>query len=144
MSQVGGLFGPMDISLSALRAQRQRIDVIASNLANSESTKTAQGGPYQRQQVVFESVLQDASAASQPVPGGVRVTSVVNDLRPPIVVHNPGHPDADVNGNVLMPDIHPAEEMADLIAASRSYEANSAALRITRSMFQKSLDLGKA
>lgn len=145
MSQGGvdGMFGSMDISLSAMRAQRQRIDVVASNLANADSTRTTQGGPYKRQQVVFEAVLQNASGSSSG-PAGVRVASIVSDPRPPMVVHNPGHPDADANGNVLMPDIRPAEEMADLISASRFYEANSAALKITRAMFQKSLDMGKA
>lgn len=143
---MNGIFGTMDISLSALQAERKRLDVIASNLANAETTSTPQGGPYQRQQVVFESVMKEAMDSNNPTPqsAGVRVAAVVQDVRPPLVIHNPGHPDADANGNVQMPDIRPAEEMADLIAASRSYEANSAALKISRAMFQKALDFGKA
>ena len=143
---MNGIFGSMDISLSALQAQRKRLDVIASNLANAETTSTPQGGPYVRQQAVFESVMKDAinsNDATQQV-AGVRVSAIANDPRPPLVVHNPGHPDADANGNVMMPDIRPAEEMADLLQASRSYEANSAALKISRAMFMKALDFGKA
>ncbi len=142
---MNGIFGSMDISLSALQAQRKRLDAIASNLANAETTSTPQGGPYVRQQAVFEAVMNDAmSGDGSPQVGGVRVASISQDPRPPIVVHNPGHPDADSNGNVMMPDIRPAEEMADLLQASRSYEANSAALKISRAMFLKALDFGKA
>lgn len=142
---MNGIFSSMDISLSALRAQRKRLDVIASNLANAETTSTPQGGPYVRQQAVFESVMTDAlNGNNKQEVAGVRVSSISQDPRPPLVVHNPGHPDADANGNVMMPDIRPAEEMADLLSASRSYEANSAALKISRAMFLKALDFGKS
>jgi len=149
VANVSAMFAGMNVSVSALQAQRQRMDVIASNLANAESTRTSRGGPYQRQQVVFETVLEEAqNSLGQPGPGvprgGVRVASISSDPRPPIPVHMPGHPDADANGNVLMPDIHPEQEMVDLINASRSYEANSAAIKISRTIFQRALDLGKA
>jgi len=137
----------MDISVSALAAQRKRLDVVAANIANAESTRSPNGGPYQRQQVLFESVLGEAQGAGlsgQQLPGGVRVSAVVSDARPPLTVHIPGHPDADANGNVLMPDIRPAEEMADLISAARSYEANAAAFKITRGVIQRSLELGRS
>jgi len=146
MADIGQIFKAMDISVSALQAQRQRLDVVASNLANAESTRSAAGGPYQRQQVVFESVLNEAQNArsDQPTTGGVRVSAVVFDPRSPVKLHMPGHPDADSNGDVLMPDIRPAEEMADLLSAARSYEANAAAFKITRSIILRSLELGRS
>jgi flagellar basal-body rod protein FlgC len=144
MSTVSNIFGPMNTSVSALRAQRQRIDIVSSNLANAETTRTPQGGPYQRQQVVFEAVMNDVANEVVGRPAGVRVSSITTDARPPIKVHMPGHPDADAQGNVMMPDVRVAEEMADLMSASRSYEANAAAFKISRQMFQRSLELGKA
>jgi flagellar basal-body rod protein FlgC len=148
VSDLNVMFSGMNASVSALQAQRQRMDVIASNLANAESTRTSKGGPYIRQQVVFEAVLEEAQnelgRQGPAIPaGGVRVASIASDPRPPVKVHMPGHPDADANGNVLMPDIHPEQEMVDLINASRSYEANSAAFKISRGLFQKALDIGK-
>lgn len=148
MAGIGKIFSAMDINVSALQAQRQRIDVIDSNLANAESTRA--GGrvtAYRRQQVVFEAVMDDVeSGASSDIPwGGVRVSEQTTDpTRKDMQVYLPGHPDADSGGYVKMPDIRPAEEMADLMAASRSYEANAAAFKITRSMFQRALELGKA
>lgn len=143
-----GSFRSLDISVSALNAQRKRMDVVSTNLANAESTRTAAGGPYQRQLVVFEAVLQDATAAQQGGPdstaGGVRVAEVGNDTRPPLVVHMPGHPDADANGNVMMPDVRPAEEMVDMISASRSYEANAAAFKLSKQMMQRAIEMGRA
>ena len=146
MSGIGGVFGGMDISVSALQAQRRRMDVIASNLANAQSTSTPQGGPYVRQQVVFQAVLNEAQNGNPASadPGGVRVLGTVADTRPPIKVHMPGHRDADANGDVLMPDVRPAEELADLLSAARSYEANAAAFKITRGLYQHALELGRA
>lgn len=144
MADIGQTFRAMDISVSALQAQRKRMDVVSSNLANAESTRSATGGPYQRQQVVFETVLDDAQKSLSAHPGGVRVSAIVSDPRPPVKLHMPGHPDADANGDVLMPDIRPAEEMADLLSAARAYEANAAAFKITRSIIQRSLELGRA
>ena len=144
MGDIGQTFRVMDVSVSAMQAQRKRMDVVTSNLANAESTRSASGGPYQRQQVVFESMLGDAVGNRQAEPGGVRVSAVIPDTRPPVKLHMPGHPDADANGDVLMPDIRPAEEMADLLSSARSYEANAAAFKITRSIIQRSLELGRA
>lgn len=145
MAGINGMFNSMNVSLSAMQAQRRRMDVVAGNLANAESTRSAQGGPYQRQQVVFETVLNDAinPADGQNAGQGVAAVAVVPDRRPPIAVHMPGHPDADANGNVLMPDVRPAEEMADLISAARSYEANAVAMKISRGLFQRAIELGR-
>ena len=138
-----GRFNALSISTSALKAQRARLDVIASNMANSETTRTSEGGPYKRQTIAFESMLHQSQGSSVFAGSGVRVSSIGADNRPPITVHLPEHPDADVNGNVQMPDIRPAEEMADLLTASRAYEANAAAFKISRSVFQKALELGR-
>jgi flagellar basal-body rod protein FlgC len=145
-----GAFNSLDISVSALSAQRKRMDIVSSNLANANTTRTADGGPYQRQQVVFEAVLQAAKVdppmgegPNTPV-GGVRVAEITKDARPPIMVHMPGHPDADANGNVLMPDVRPAEEMVDLMSASRSYEANATAFKLSKQMMMRALELGRA
>jgi len=147
---VGKIFSAMNVSLSAMQAQRRRMDVIASNLANAESTRSPDGsGPYRCQHVVFEAVLNEAqNSAKDPstAVGGVRVSDVVTDNladHPFTVVHMPGHPDADANGNVLMPNVNPAMEMADMVGAARSYEANAAALKISRMMLQRSLEIGK-
>lgn len=148
MPNVSRIFAPLDTSVSALQAQRHRIDVVSSNLANAESTRTPEGGPYQRQMVVFEAVLNDARNAAEGMIGsgnGVRVAATVKDTdRQPIKVHMPGHPDADADGNVRMPDIRTAEELADLMSAARSYEANAAAFKITRTIFQRALELGRS
>jgi len=144
MNTISSVFAPMNTSLSAMRAQRQRVDIVSSNLANAETTRTPQGGPYQRQQVVFEAVMNEVASEVIGRSSGVRVAGITTDTRPPIKVHMPGHPDADGQGNILLPDVRVAEEMADLMSASRSYEANAAAFKISRSMFQRSLELGRA
>lgn len=123
-----------DISASGLLAQRIRIDTIAANLANAETTRTAGGGPYQRKQPVFQEDLEH---------GGVTITEIVADPRPPTRVYQPGHPDADTTGYVLMPNVDPMEEMVNLVAASRAYEANVTALNATKAMVRKSLELGR-
>lgn len=148
MPNISRIFGPLDTSVSALQAQRHRIDVVSSNLANAESTRTEEGGPYQRQLVVFEAVLNDAQNAVNGNGGGgqgVRVAATVKDAdrEQGIKVHMPGHPDANANGDVTMPDIRTAEELADLMSAARSYEANAAAFKITRTIFQRALELGR-
>lgn len=121
------------------------MDVISENIANVNTTKGVDGKPYQRQQVVFESVLkaqQDASAGD----GGPQTTQVVRiakDNRPPRMVYNPSHPDADAKGMVAMPNIDIHEEMVDLIASSRSYEANLAVVKNARAMAMQDLSIGK-
>ena len=125
-----------DISASGLSAQRARLDLIAGNIANVETTRTPAGGPYRRLQPVF------ASRAG--APAGVDMIGVVVDPREPRRVYQPGHPDADAEGFVAYPNVNPVEEMVDLVSATRSYEANAAAFNAAKSMAQRALDLGRA
>jgi flagellar basal-body rod protein FlgC len=146
-----GLFGSLDISASALSAERLRMDVTAENLANAQSTRTSNGGPYRRKEVVQESngdgfagALASARAAGVGgggPQGGVKVTGVVEDKTPNRLVYDPSHPDANAQGYVSMPNVNPVTEMVDLITASRSYEANVTAMQTAKTMFSKTLDL---
>jgi flagellar basal-body rod protein FlgC len=126
-----------DVSASGLSAQRKRLDIIANNIANAETTRTARGGPYRKQQVVF-SVGQDNGDTS-----GVRVTEVVEDPRAPKIVLRPGHPDADAKGFVAMPNVNVMEEMVDMVSATRAYEANVASLDAAKTMIKKALDIAR-
>ncbi len=131
---------------AALNAERVRMEIISQNIANANTTRGPDGLPYQRQQVVFESVLdqqQQADAAPGAQPQAVQVASIQKDTSPPQMVYNPGHPDADANGMVAMPNVNIHEEMADLIASSRSYEANLAVIKNARMMAQQTLAIGK-
>lgn len=142
------------ISASALTAQRLRMDVIASNIANAETTRAqyADGRwvPYQRKMVVMEpspakpsfSAILD-QAVHNSVGQGVRVTRIVHDTEPFKRVYNPTHPDADQDGYVLMPNVDLLKEQVDLLGATRSYEANVTALNAAKSMFVKALEIGK-
>lgn len=123
---------PIDLSASALSAQRKRMDIIAQNIANAETTRTPEGGPYRRQQVVFTLTEE----------GGVETTEVLQDPRPPRLVYQPGHPDADAAGYVALPNVNLVEEMVDMISAMRSYEANVTAINAAKTMAQRALDLG--
>ena len=149
-----GLFGSLDISASALSAERLRMDVTAENLANAQSTRTSNGEPYRRKEVVQESngdgfagALASAraagvgGAAGAGPQGGVKVTGVVEDQTPNRLVYDPSHPDANAQGYVSMPNVNPVTEMVDLITASRSYEANVTAMQTAKTMFSKTLDL---
>lgn len=135
------------ISASALDAQRARLNVISSNLANVESTQTPEGGPYRRKDVVFvaaptgsfEEALQLKLEGTQ----GVSVSSVIQDSRPFKRVYEPQHPNADPDGYVLYPNVNAMEEMVNMISALRSYEANVTALNATKSMAMKALDIGR-
>ena len=131
-------------STAALNAERLRLDVISQNIANAHTTRGPDGKPYQRQVVVFESALQQAmdfgNATQTPT---LRVGRVDKDARPPLLVHEPGHPDADANGMVAMPDINIHEEMADMIVASRAFEANLAVIKNARNMVLQTLAIGK-
>jgi flagellar basal-body rod protein FlgC len=151
-----GLFDAIDISASGLSAERLRMDVTAENLANAQTTRGPNGGPYQRKQVVlqaaqpngFQTQLAGAmgasgvpgTAASQ-TPGGVQVAAIATDQTTPRMVYDPGHPDANAQGYVAMPTVNPVTEMVDLIASSRSYEANVTAMQTAKSMFTKTFDL---
>lgn len=136
----------IDSTLSALNAERIRMDVVSQNIANASITKGPDGKPYSRQHVVFESVLKDQTAPTG-IPGSspqsVRVAHVGSSSRPPRQVYQPGHPDADSNGMVAMPDVNVYEEMVDLMSASRSFEANLSVVKIARGMAQQTLAIGK-
>jgi flagellar basal-body rod protein FlgC len=127
---------------AALNAERTRLDVISENIANSHTTRGPDGQPYQRQVVVFETALQQATAKEGQLPT-VRVARVEKDPRPPQVIYDPGHPDADSQGMVRLPNVNIHEEMADLISASRSFEANLAVVKNARSMALQTLAIGK-
>lgn len=144
------MFASLNISASGLSAQRLRLDIIANNLANAESTRTQTGGPYRRQLAVF-AARQDGSfnyymtkALGKWSPGqGVRVTRIDEDPSPFQRRYLPGHPDADEEGYVLYPNVNVVTEMVDMISASRSYEANAAAFNASKSMALKALELGR-
>ena len=140
-----GPFSSLQVSASALTAERARMNVVAANLANAQVTRTPEGGPYRRRQVVFEPILERASSAlGAPLPKGVRVSRVEIDRATPLEKrHDPGHPDADAEGNVLMPNVSPMFEMVDLITAARSYEANLTALRAYRELLQRTIGMGR-
>ena len=136
------------VSASGMEAQRFRMNIIASNLANVETTRTESGRAYRRKDIVFAaqgeggfgSVLQKAIDGAAP---GVKVAGVIEDARPLKQVYEPAHPDADANGYVAFPNINVAEEMVNMIAASRSYEANVSAFKATREMALKALEIGQ-
>lgn len=133
-------FGVFKISASALAAQRERMNVIASNLANAHSTRSEEGGPYTRRDVVFrtEAVAGPGSALA-----GVSVAGVVKDNAPYNMVYDPGHPDADADGFVAMPNVNVIEEMVNMMMAFRAYESSVTAFNTSKAMFQKILDLGR-
>ena len=129
---------------AALEAERTRLDVISENIANAHTTRGLDGKPYQRQVVVFESALQQAMGADkQTQTPTLQVSRIDKDPRPPLMTYEPGHPDADANGMVAMPNINIHEEMADMIAASRAFEANLAVVKNARAMAMATLAIGK-
>ena len=135
----------IDSTSAALNAERIRMDVISENIANANTTKGVDGKPYQRQQVVFESVLNTQQASDNPgsAPQMVQIARIEKDPRPPRMVYNPTHPDANAQGMVAMPDINIHEEMVDMIASSRAFEANLAMVKNARSMAMQTLSIGK-
>ena len=144
------LFGVMDISASALKAERVRAEVVAANMANAETTRTAEGGPYRRQHVLFQEVQGQSfaqqllgQASSPDAQGGVAVMGVIEDAGAPLMRFDPTHPDAGANGYVAYPDINPVTEMVDLMGATRSYGMNASAVQAEKSMLASSLDLLK-
>jgi flagellar basal-body rod protein FlgC len=142
------LFSAISVGASGMAAQRARAEVLVENLANAETTRTPEGGPYRRKDLVFES-----SAVSSPFasvfsaeiqsPGGVAVAGMITDTSEPERRYLPGHPDADKDGYVGYPKINPAEDMVDLMGAARGYEANVAAINAVKDMIQRSLDLAR-
>lgn len=142
-------FSSFDISASGMTAQRLRMDLIANNLANANTTRTREGGPYQRQVPLFSS--RDTAApfpaflagAQRKAGGGVRVVGIVEDPAPPRLVYDPEHPDAREDGYVAYPNVNVVTEMTDLIAASRAYEANVTAFNAAKTMASIALDIGR-
>jgi flagellar basal-body rod protein FlgC len=141
------LFSSLSVSGSGMSAQRARAELLVENLANSETTRTPEGGPYRRKDAIFEEAPADGSFSSELSSAigssapGVTVSQVMVDDSEPELRYMPGHPDADKNGYVAFPKINPAEDMVDLMGASRNYEANVAAISAVKDMIQKSLDL---
>jgi len=133
-------FGVFHVSASALAAQRQRMNVIASNMANAQSTRTAGGGPYRRQDVIFSTETPDAE---QPGLQGVTVQGIARDNSPFKMIYDPGHPDADKDGFVAMPNVNIIEEMVNMMMATRAYEASVTAFNMSKTMFMKTLELGR-
>jgi flagellar basal-body rod protein FlgC len=144
-----GLFDAIGSSASGMQAERLRMDVVSENLANAETTKGADGQPYRRKEVVlqeagaqgttFASILAGASTSTPT--HGVKVAGIVDDASALKRIYDPGHPDADKDGYVTMPNVNTVTEMTDLISASRSYEANVTAMQTAKTMFTKTLDL---
>jgi flagellar basal-body rod protein FlgC len=140
------LFRNMEISASALTAERLRMDLISDNLANVNTSKTKEGGPYQRKVPVFAEVLDNYISDNGQLiakPAGVKVLRIEPDGNPPRMVFDPSNPDANADGYVFYPDINPVSEMVNLITASRSYEANVTAFNAAKTIFSASLELGK-
>lgn len=140
-------FDSVDVSASALSAERLRMNVISSNLANAQTTRTPEGGPYRRKDPVFEAQpvkTFDSVLANELQPlHQVKVTDVVSDPGAPKMVYQPNHPDANENGEVAYPNINTMEEMVNLITASRTYEANVTAINVTKNLMNKALEIGR-
>lgn len=139
----------LQISSSGMTAQRLRMDVISSNLANINTTRTPQGGPYQRKDVIFaeqpagqsfQTILKSHQTGTL---SGVKVVGITGDSRPPLLKYDPQHPDANEQGYVAMPNINLIEEMVNMISATRSYEAGVAAINATKNMALKALEIGR-
>ena len=139
------LFHALNISSSGLSAQSLRAQVLAENLANAETTRTPEGGPYRRKDVIFQPAATEQSFSSVVTevlaPQGAEVTEILVDDREAQLVYKPGHPDADANGYVAMPRVNPVEDMVDLMNASGSYQANLSAITAVKDMLQRSIDL---
>jgi flagellar basal-body rod protein FlgC len=160
------LFGMMETSGGAMEAERMRAEVVAANMANAETTRTAGGGPYRRQEVVFAANRGDpgfldsmtaasgggtapgsralALAGGEAVAPGVHISAVVEDPSPPLKRYDPGHPDAGPDGYVSYPDINPLTEMVDLMGATRAYGLNGAAVQAEKGMITSALEIAKS
>ena len=142
------LFAALSVSASGMAAQRTRAALLVENIANSETTRTAEGGPYRRKDAIFSSDLTGSAFASEldtQMDGqqltGVKVVGIHVDDSAPEKRYLPGHPDADADGYVSMPKVNPAEDMVDLMGANRNYQANVSAMSAVKDMLQKSIDL---
>jgi len=142
------LLSSMHISAAGMSAQRTRMDIVAENIANADSTRTKAGGPYRRRQVIFQAIAPEQrfsnifnSAFQSNQQQSVKAAYIVQDKRPFREVYDPSHPDANAQGVVKMPNVNPVEEMVDMNGASRSFEANVTTLEASKRMFLKSLEL---
>lgn len=147
---MGSMFAMMSISASALAAERERAEVTSANLANAETSRTENGGPYVRKEVVFSASspsafgsVMDHLGGPNGVAGSVRLAQVVDDPTPPVMRYEPGNPDADMNGFVAYPAINPEMEMVDLMNAVRSYQLNASAVSAAKQMIQESIGILK-
>ena len=143
-----GFFDSIDIAASGLTAERLRMDVTAENLANADTTRTANGQPYQRQEVILQQVGGFSAAlagvmSSGSAPGGVQVAGIVSDPTPDQLVYDPSNPDANKQGYVQMPNVNQVTEMTDLIDESRAYQSDVTAMQTAKTMYTKTLDLLK-
>jgi flagellar basal-body rod protein FlgC len=141
-----GMFDAIDIAASGLTAQRLRMDVTAENLANAQTTRTPDGGAYRRKSVVLQAAEGGfagtlAALGGSASPAGVEAVGIVPDATPLQRIYDPGHPDADGEGYVTMPNVNPVTEMVDLIGASRAYEANLTAMQTAKAAFSKTVEL---
>jgi len=145
------LFAALSVSASGMAAERTRATLLVENIANSETTRTPEGGPYRRKDAIFSTEQVgsafgselDAQMGGEEGLTGVKVAGISVDTRPSEKRYMPGHPDADAQGYVAMPRVNPAEDMVDLVGANRSYQANVAAISAVKDMIQKSIDLLK-
>lgn len=137
------VFQAMNISATGLTAERLRMDVVAGNIANANTTRTEDGGAYRRKVAVFEEYISQAKGSSKRKVGGVLAQEIVEDPSEMELVYNPTHPDADENGYVEMPNVDLLTEMTDLMVATRSYEANVTAMNASKGMYVKALEIGK-
>lgn len=139
------LISGIDVTAGALNAQKTRLDIVAQNIANAQTTRGPDGLPYQRKTVSFETELlrQQGASANAASIQSVRVGSIQTDKTPGQRVYDPSHPDADANGYVTMPNVNMAYEMVDLMTASRAYEANLSVVKNAKQMAMKALEIGK-
>ena len=137
------LISGIDVTGSALNAQKTRLDIVAQNIANAQTTRTPNGGPYQRQMVSFETELLRRQGGTGPALQGIKIANIGIDRTAGQQVYNPQHPDAGSDGLVTMPNVNLSYEMVDLITASRAYEANLAVAKNARQMAMKTLQIGK-
>ena len=143
------MFSMLQISGSAMSAERQRAEVVAANLANANTTRTTEGGPYRRKEVVFSSTgsspfrlaMQRIGLLLGAPTAAVRVANVVSDPASPLMRYEPGHPDANPQGYVAYPAINPIQEMVDLMGAVRAYQLNASAVNASKQMFQQAIDI---
>ncbi len=142
-----GMLDILKVSASGLKAQRTRMETIAANLANIHTTRTDEGGPYMKKEVVFRAAeVSEASKFDKMLSErveGVKIEEIAKSSKPSEKVYDPGHPDADKEGYVTYPNVNLMEEMADMISATRGYEANINVVNTTKEMFIKTLEIGK-